>query len=194
MRPVQAQPGWYADPAGSHQFRYWDGTQWTAQVGDNGKYSRDALPRSGRLARLPGIASLPRRGLASLIDLIPLGIVNLSIYVFWGRGIVQITIAVAVGAAYLVPLIAIYGQTLGDRAVGIQVVSREVGAVPGWRRSILRYFVFDGIDLVVGAIFPVAAGWVTIIVVGAAIFDKSRQGLHDRAAGVLVVEVPPHRP
>jgi len=24
-------PGWYADPAGTPQLRWWDGTQWTQQ-------------------------------------------------------------------------------------------------------------------------------------------------------------------
>jgi hypothetical protein len=29
-----AEPGWYKDPTGHHQTRYWDGTRWTDQVGD----------------------------------------------------------------------------------------------------------------------------------------------------------------
>jgi Protein of unknown function (DUF2510)/Fibronectin type III domain len=28
--------GWYADPAGRHEYRYWDGTDWTAHVSDGG--------------------------------------------------------------------------------------------------------------------------------------------------------------
>ena len=27
-------PGWYADPAGEHRFRWWDGVQWTEHVND----------------------------------------------------------------------------------------------------------------------------------------------------------------
>jgi Domain of unknown function (DUF4389)/Protein of unknown function (DUF2510) len=36
--PGQAPPPaqWYADPTGRHQFRYWDGAQWTPQVSDGG--------------------------------------------------------------------------------------------------------------------------------------------------------------
>ena len=30
-------------PSGRHQFRWWDGTAWTASVADNGVVSEDAL-------------------------------------------------------------------------------------------------------------------------------------------------------
>lgn len=39
--PVPAQ--WCPDPTGAHQLRYWDGTQWTAQVADDGQQSVDPL-------------------------------------------------------------------------------------------------------------------------------------------------------
>ena len=35
-------PGWQADPFGRHQHRYWDGTQWTDQVADEGVQSTDS--------------------------------------------------------------------------------------------------------------------------------------------------------
>ena len=35
--------GWKADPTGRHQFRYWDGFQWTENVADGGEQSRDAV-------------------------------------------------------------------------------------------------------------------------------------------------------
>ena len=39
----QVAPGWYADPAGRHQSRWWDGTAWTANVADNGATSTDPV-------------------------------------------------------------------------------------------------------------------------------------------------------
>lgn len=33
--------GWYPDPSGRHQQRYWDGTRWTDQVSDDGRQSVD---------------------------------------------------------------------------------------------------------------------------------------------------------
>ncbi len=35
--------GWHPDPTGRHQVRWWDGTQWTDWVGDNGQQSQDPL-------------------------------------------------------------------------------------------------------------------------------------------------------
>jgi Protein of unknown function (DUF2510) len=35
--------GWKADPTGRHQFRYWDGFQWTENVADAGQQSRDSV-------------------------------------------------------------------------------------------------------------------------------------------------------
>lgn len=36
-------PNWYPDPAGRHQYRWWDGNQWTDQVSSNGKQDIDPL-------------------------------------------------------------------------------------------------------------------------------------------------------
>ena len=38
-----APAGWLADPMQRHQFRYWDGRQWTASVSDDGAQSTDPL-------------------------------------------------------------------------------------------------------------------------------------------------------
>lgn len=34
--------GWYGDPTGRHEQRYWDGTRWTPDVADAGTVSQDA--------------------------------------------------------------------------------------------------------------------------------------------------------
>lgn len=40
--PVAAQPtGWFPDPSGRHQLRYWDGTAWSQHVADNGVMATD---------------------------------------------------------------------------------------------------------------------------------------------------------
>jgi hypothetical protein len=41
--PVVTPPGWLTDPLQRHQYRYWDGTQWTAAVSDDGAQSSDPL-------------------------------------------------------------------------------------------------------------------------------------------------------
>jgi hypothetical protein len=41
------KPDWYADPTGRHEYRYWDGGAWTANVADAGSASLDPLAESG---------------------------------------------------------------------------------------------------------------------------------------------------
>ena len=41
--PVVTPSGWLTDPMQRHQYRYWDGTQWTAAVSDDGAESSDPL-------------------------------------------------------------------------------------------------------------------------------------------------------
>jgi hypothetical protein len=41
--PAAPPAGWYPDPAGRHQYRWWDGGQWTADVGDDGVSQQDPL-------------------------------------------------------------------------------------------------------------------------------------------------------
>ena len=35
--------GWYADPTGRHEFRHWDGSQWTEHVSDHGSQAVDPI-------------------------------------------------------------------------------------------------------------------------------------------------------
>lgn len=38
------QPNWYPDPMGRHEYRWFDGQQWTDQVSDHGRQSSDPIP------------------------------------------------------------------------------------------------------------------------------------------------------
>ena len=40
---------WYPDPSGKHEYRYWDGSQWTANVSNHGRQSSDPLTTSAPL-------------------------------------------------------------------------------------------------------------------------------------------------
>jgi uncharacterized RDD family membrane protein YckC len=66
-------PRWAADPLGRHQYRYWDGSQWTEHVSDDGMLTVDPPaatppPTAGSMAGpLPGTgasasANVPRAG------------------------------------------------------------------------------------------------------------------------------------
>ena len=36
--PTPTPPGWFPDPMGRHQYRWWDGATWTDQVASNGRH------------------------------------------------------------------------------------------------------------------------------------------------------------
>jgi hypothetical protein len=38
---VRAEAGWYPDPLGRHEDRYWNGAGWTAQISDGGRLGED---------------------------------------------------------------------------------------------------------------------------------------------------------
>lgn len=66
--PPIREPGWYADPLGRHQYRYWDGANWSDHVADRGVASWD--PMAGPAAPVPpaygamgpaAVAGRPRR-------------------------------------------------------------------------------------------------------------------------------------
>lgn len=60
--PAMAPPGWYPDQAGRHEYRYWDGTDWTAQVSDRGVTASDPLelrPATPTGASTVGAAPVP---------------------------------------------------------------------------------------------------------------------------------------
>ncbi len=40
--------GWYTDPSGRHEHRYWDGSQWTEHVGSHGHQAVDPLSGNDR--------------------------------------------------------------------------------------------------------------------------------------------------
>ncbi len=43
--PAQGPPaGWYPDPSGRHQYRFFTGQDWTADVVDNGAHSSEPMP------------------------------------------------------------------------------------------------------------------------------------------------------
>jgi uncharacterized RDD family membrane protein YckC len=86
------------------------------------------------------------------------------------------------GAAYTIVPTALWGQTAGKLAVGTRVVVDADGSVPGWRRSAVRWAVSEGV-----ARLPYVGLWVSVVVLASLAFDSRRRGLHDKAAGTIVV-------
>jgi len=42
-------PDWYPDPDGRHQYRFWNGVEWTEQVADHGKMAVDPIKGNAKL-------------------------------------------------------------------------------------------------------------------------------------------------
>jgi hypothetical protein len=60
---MNEQGEWRADPSGRHEFRYWNGTQWTENVSDQGRASVDASmePTARPTMPAPPVAKAKRK-------------------------------------------------------------------------------------------------------------------------------------
>ncbi len=116
----------------------------------------------------------PRLG-AALIDGIILLVVaiilavitaGLSVYAQW-----------LIDILYYVLLTGLRGQTLGKQLLGIRVVNRN-GEVPGIGRAILREVIGKFVSTIV-----LLLGYIWVL------FDRRKQGWHDKIAGTYVIRV-----
>ena len=69
------------------------------------------------------------------------------------------------------------GRSLGKEMMGLRIVDERTGRRPGWRGATLRI-----IGTIAGALSPLQVGWAW------AIWDRRRQGWHDKFARTLVVD------
>ncbi len=92
-------------------------------------------------------------------------------------------IALTSGAfVYETVMIAMLGRTVGKMALGTRVVRLVDGRRPGWSEAAMRALV----PLAFGAI-PKIGVFLGVMVYSLAMWNPLRQGLHDKAAGTLVV-------
>lgn len=59
--PTGPEASWYADPGGTHEYRYWDGRRWTDGVATGGVVSEVPLPPE-RVGPVVGAVDLDTRG------------------------------------------------------------------------------------------------------------------------------------
>ena len=88
----------------------------------------------------------------------------------------------ALAFIYETTMIALLGRTVGKIAVGTRVVRLTDGSSPGWSEAMMRALV----PLSLGAI-PAVGPFLGVFVYSIALWNPLRQGLHDKAAGTLVV-------
>lgn len=101
-----------------------------------------------------------------------------------------VAVSTLVALTYGIAPIALWGRTLGKHLLGVQVVTADAGALPGFRVAAIRYLVFSLFPLAL--VLPelpgqiISALW-TGILLATMVSDPQNRGLHDRAAGTLVV-------
>jgi uncharacterized RDD family membrane protein YckC len=98
----------------------------------------------------------------------------------WVLGLIVAVTAVAF--VYETAMIAVWGRTVGKFATGTRVVRRADGGRPDWWAAVMRSLV----PLTLGAI-PQFGLFLGAMVYAQAFWNPLRQGLHDKAAGTLVV-------
>ena len=91
-------------------------------------------------------------------------------------------IGVALSIAYHTVSIARFGRTLGKGLLGLRVVAMPDGRPVAWSYAALRALVPSA-----AVLLPVVGNLAGLAVYLWALFDKRRQGLHDKLAGTLVV-------
>ena len=109
-------------------------------------------------------------------------------------GVVLLLVLGTVAFFYFGVLVANWGHTLGQAAVGVRVVCREnIGAHLPLGRAILRSVVFWG-----GYIFSIIPGvgalWGLFVLLAFlfVIWDREKQGLHDKLGNALVIRMAPY--
>jgi uncharacterized RDD family membrane protein YckC len=90
-------------------------------------------------------------------------------------------LGVALAIAYHTISVARYGRTVGKRLMGLRVVAMPHGGQVAWSYAALRALVPSA-----AVLLPVVGNVAGLAVYAWAVFDKRRQGLHDKLAGTMV--------
>ena len=138
------------------------------------------------------LAGLGRRVVGQVVDqltvLLPLAIGAVA----WGLRpddslsddalLVMSLIAVIAVFTYETITVGLFGRSLGKVAAGTRIVGLPDGRAPGWFASAQR----AALPAACGAVPQIGPLLVAVLYL-AAVYSPLRQGLHDRAAGTIVV-------
>ena len=134
------------------------------------------------------VASRGLRLVGWLVDSLVVGLLGLAPLLVGITGWPRFLIFEVLGAVDGIVLVAWLGGNVGNLVVGTQVVVADDAHRAGAGRAAIRWAVIR-VPLYVAGLF--GAWWFTLIwwvvVYGPILFTPLRQGLHDRAAGVVVI-------
>lgn len=102
---------------------------------------------------------------------------------YWaGVAILTYILVLLATPVYEITFVALKGQTPGKMAACIKVVRADNGGPPGWGKSAGRGLIlavaYAAMILLLGLLVHISLLW-----------DRRRQGWHDKAAGTLVIKV-----
>lgn len=100
----------------------------------------------------------------------------------------SLLIIYGVNFVYELVFIALLGQTVGDMATGIKVVGQSGLGLPGFTRSLARI----GTILLASSV-PLVGPYLAMLCYLWIFWDPRRQGLHDKVARTLVIDLRPAR-
>ncbi len=160
---------WQPDPTGRHQYRYWDGNQWTNHVADNGVNGVDALssteaalpPEAGPTTpQLPSGMPVGRPGIGYGSEppdpVTMLATRGQRIGAFFMEVLLAI---VTLGIGYIVWSLVIWarGQTPGKQVLRMRVIRVENRRVANWGWMFLRQLgIYFALFFLIGIIVSLA--------------------------------------
>ena len=137
------------------------------------------------------LASALRRAVAATVDLAMIGLPVLlgAVEMLHGGDRLSDADALVLGVmasvmtvVYHTAGVALTGRTVGKALMSCRVVRSDTGGRVTWSHAAIRALV-----VAVGLALPALVLPALAVIFGAAVFDRWRRGLHDRAAGTIVV-------
>jgi len=195
---------WHPDPTGRHQYRWWDGQQWTDQIADHGVMGVDPVlapaPAVAGGAQIAPSAPWPAGGYTAApamyattgpvvgAERVPAGIPLTNPWARLGATLLDwLLIIVTLFIGWLVWTLIVWskGQTPGKQICGQRVVMKQSGRAAGWGEMALRDFVIR--FLAIGILGQLTCG-IFSLVATLMIFSAYHETLWDKWAGTLVVD------
>lgn len=191
---------WEPDPTGRHQYRWWDGEQWTDQVADDGVQTVDPVSanEAGLPLESPPSVPVPSRAVRNEFhDGSPPDPMTMlaSRGKRFGAFLLEIPLAVVtLGIGYLIWALIVYSQGLtpAKQLLKMRVVNLDERRAAGWLSMFLREWILKGaIPIGLNIISVGIVGTLWVLVGGIMVLVNDRhQAQWDRALKTVVIDDP----
>ena len=164
-------------------------------MSDNGEpASYDGSQRTGWAELGSGetveLARPIRRLGARILDFIVVAVIGVVLVIVFGGvddsgtgTFASLLLGLVIGIGYEVSQVAVWGQTIGKRMVGIKVINAAHGGVPGWGKATGRWAIPGLVALI-----PIIGPLLSLLCYLSLTWDRVYQGWHDKVAGTLVIK------